>query len=58
MEKKKKIFKEKKNFNKQRGEKYKRKYFQKLSPKKHKFFRKAPIVQQGKIIASVGHAEK
>jgi len=53
-------FFKKKSFNKQKGEKYKRKYFQKSSPRKHRFFRKAklPIVQQGKIIASVGHTEK
>ena len=34
-------FYKKKNFNKQRGEKYRRKYYNKPSPKKCRFFRKA-----------------
>jgi len=42
-----KFFK-KKCFNKQRGERYKRKYFQKPSSGKHRFFRKAAHCQAGK----------
>jgi len=37
----KRTFFKKKSFNKQRGEKYKRKYFHKPGPKRHRFFRKA-----------------
>jgi len=46
--KQKKFFLKKKSFNKQRGEKYKIKYFQKLSPRKHRFFRKAAYCRAGK----------
>jgi len=38
----------KKSFNKQKGEKYKRKYFQKPSPRKHRFFRKVADCPTGK----------
>ena len=51
-------FFQKKNFNKQRGEKYKRKYFQKPSPRKHRFFRKAVYCLVGKITVSIGRTEK
>ena len=44
---KRKFFK-KKSFNKKRGEKYKRKYFQKPSPRKYRFFRKAAYCPVGK----------
>jgi len=41
-------FSKKKSFNNQRGEKYKRKYFQKPSPTKHRFFKKAVYCLAGK----------
>ena len=41
-------FFEKKSFNKQRGEKYKRKYYTKPSPKRHISFRKAVYCLIGK----------
>jgi len=40
--------KKKKSFNKQRGEKYTRKYYNKPSPKKRKFFRKVAYCLIGK----------
>ena len=42
------FFFKKKSFTKQRGEKYKRKYFPKPSPRKHRFFRKAVYCRAGK----------
>ena len=41
-------FFKKKSFNKQGGEKYKRKYFKKWSPKRHRFFIKAAYCPVGK----------
>jgi len=41
-------FFKKTSFNMQRGEKYKRKYFQKPSPRKRRFFRKAAYYPVGK----------
>jgi len=46
-EEKEKFFK-KMSFNKQRGEKYKRKYYNKLNPKRHRFFREAAYCPIGK----------
>ena len=51
-------FFKKKSFNKQRGEKYKRKYYQKPSTRKPGFSEKLPIIQQEKITVNIGHAEK
>jgi len=45
-------------FNKQRVEKYKRKYYNKPSPKKRRFFRKTTYCLAGKIIGSVGRVLK
>ena len=51
-------FFKKKSFNKQRREKYKRKNFQNQVLESIGSLGKLPIVQQGKIIASIGHVEK
>ena len=52
-------FYKKKSFNKQRDEKYRRKYSNKPSPKKRRFFRKAAYCLTGKkITVNVGHVEK
>ena len=54
---KRKFFK-KMSFNKQRGEKYKRKYFQKQVLESIGSLGKLPTIQQEKIIASVEHVKK
>ena len=54
---KKKVYK-KMSFNVQMGEKYMRKYYNKPSPKKRRFFRKQLIVLQEKIIANARHVDK
>jgi len=51
-------FYKKKSFNKQRSEKYKRKYYNKPSPKKRRFFTKAAYYRHEKTISNVGHVEK
>ena len=42
----------------QRGEKYRRKYYNKPSHKNRRFFRKTTYCHAGKTTANVGHAEK
>jgi len=48
----------KRSFGKQRGEKYRRKYYSKPNPKRHRFFRKLFITLHEKTVVSVGHAKK
>jgi len=55
--KKQKFFK-KKSFNKQRGEKYKRKYYNKPSLQGTDSLEKLLIVQREKKTVSIGHAKK